>query len=362
MGYSADFERSNPDSVETAPSGTSNHHNDHTFEFWWKPESLTAGEDQTFWEARHTDGGTIERLWKSDTAGVHKLRHYMQQITGVAPTAAQHSDIEWDISAYVSIGVLVHIAIAIDISQPTATQEVCYINGVSIGNGTIISGTGISGMAVANNGYRIGADWAGGNGVDGLLKDFRLWGDLRTAGEISANYQHFFASSTSQSPLLLNLWKAGDHHFSSVATTVSGFMTDWSALSSSPPALVLDSPTGWTSDRGDVKARAIPSDGPNDPSIGYEYFVHNMVAREVPANGPNAPTLNYEYNHHVAAATIITTESGAGAGGVKFRMRAFDSTLGRIVYWNAPDTDPLGASYSGPGPLSDIVVSEKNAD
>lgn len=43
-------------------------------------------------------------------------------------------------------------------------------------------------------------------------------------------------------------------------------------------------------------------------------------------------------------------------GGAIYRMRAFDSTLARIVFWNAPIVDTLGASYGGPGPLIDVVV------
>jgi hypothetical protein len=39
-----------------------------------------------------------------------------------------------------------------------------------------------------------------------------------------------------------------------------------------------------------------------------------------------------------------------------YRMRGYDSTLARTVYWNATSVDSLGASYGGPGPLTDIVV------
>lgn len=39
-----------------------------------------------------------------------------------------------------------------------------------------------------------------------------------------------------------------------------------------------------------------------------------------------------------------------------YRMRAYDTTLLRFVYWDAPAIDTLGSTYSGPGPLSDIVV------
>ena len=46
----------------------------------------------------------------------------------------------------------------------------------------------------------------------------------------------------------------------------------------------------------------------------------------------------------------------ASGGGVTYRMRAHDTTLGRYVYWAATEVDSAGASYVGPGPLTDIVV------
>jgi hypothetical protein len=363
MTYSADFERGNPDYVETSPSASSAHQSDHTFEFWWKPESLVASEDQTFWESRHTLGGTPERLWKTDNAGSPRLRHYMQSIGGVGPTAAQLAEIEWDISAAVSVGVWVHLAIAIDISQATATQAELFVNGVSAGNGTIIQGTGITQVVLADNGYRIGQSWAGGDGIDGLLKDFRLWADLRSAGEISSNYQHFFMDSGAQAAMQIELWKAGQHHFNSTEVVTSAFnMYDWAVLSSSPPALVVDSPANWTSNIGDTNAREMAGGPGGAGAIGTELNLHDAVAREMPGGPAGLGILETEFNLHVAPGEVIATDSGAGLSGVKFRMRAFDSTLGRIVYWNAPDTDPNGTSYSGPGPISDVVVSEKNAD
>jgi hypothetical protein len=39
-----------------------------------------------------------------------------------------------------------------------------------------------------------------------------------------------------------------------------------------------------------------------------------------------------------------------------YRMRGYDSTLGRIVYWDSVSIDELAAAYDGPGPVSDVVV------
>jgi hypothetical protein len=39
-----------------------------------------------------------------------------------------------------------------------------------------------------------------------------------------------------------------------------------------------------------------------------------------------------------------------------YRMRGYDSTLARYVYWDSISIDELGAAYDGPGPVIDIVV------
>lgn len=46
-----------------------------------------------------------------------------------------------------------------------------------------------------------------------------------------------------------------------------------------------------------------------------------------------------------------------GQSGFVYRMRAFDTTLSAFVYWNAFDVDPTGSAYTGPGPLTGVVVS-----
>jgi hypothetical protein len=43
-----------------------------------------------------------------------------------------------------------------------------------------------------------------------------------------------------------------------------------------------------------------------------------------------------------------------------YRMRARDTTLAAVVYWNSDQVDVLGIDYGGPGPLTDVVVKEKS--
>lgn len=43
---------------------------------------------------------------------------------------------------------------------------------------------------------------------------------------------------------------------------------------------------------------------------------------------------------------------------LRYRMRAIDTTLVQTVYWYATSPDPNGTQYTGPGPLTDIVVAD----
>lgn len=58
-------------------------------------------------------------------------------------------------------------------------------------------------------------------------------------------------------------------------------------------------------------------------------------------------------------AVPMTTEGVAlgPVSGISYRMRANDTTLVRVVYWTTGFVDATGAAYTGPGPLTDIVVS-----
>jgi len=45
-----------------------------------------------------------------------------------------------------------------------------------------------------------------------------------------------------------------------------------------------------------------------------------------------------------------------GGSGITYVMRGYDGTLTSLVYWQTATIDATGSSYTGPGPLSDIVV------
>ena len=57
--------------------------------------------------------------------------------------------------------------------------------------------------------------------------------------------------------------------------------------------------------------------------------------------------------------TLFLTGGGAPpAASLTYRMRGFDTNLGRIVYWTATEVDADASEYSSPGDitLSTVVV------
>jgi hypothetical protein len=359
MGLSADFERSNPDYVSIAAFATTIT-TDHTLEFWWKPESLTASEDQTFWEVSHATGATSFRLWKTDNAGSHRLRLRLQENDSLSPAAAEHVEIEWDINSLVAVSTWVHVAVTIDISQPVATIGELYTDAVSRGNGTVISGTDCSTVATSSNGTFIGADQSGGNGVDGKLFAFRLWSnEVRTGTEISDNYAHTLAN-TSVANTYVFLFRGGTHYINN-NFGISGNTRDWASNSSSLPLFSADLPPNMEMERGNAAGRLI-DDGPSIYEVTLDDYSTHYQKGGVREDGPGLVEAMYTDTPIVVVPgeLLELAAATAGAGGaVEYKMRGYDSDLSRIVYWLSLTIDTAGADYSGnSAALSDVVVAK----
>lgn len=55
---------------------------------------------------------------------------------------------------------------------------------------------------------------------------------------------------------------------------------------------------------------------------------------------------------------IFFSENDPSATTLRFVMRGFDTTLARIVYWKASFVDTGATQYTGPGPVTQIVISD----
>lgn len=355
--YAADFERSTPHYVGLAGSPPFGIIFDFTWEANWKPESLDESALYYFYDSLHTSGGNPLRIWVEDDT-VFKLKLHMQEVAGAAPAADEHVTVEWSLSGLLSVGNYIHLAIAVDISQPVATIAEAVVNGVSQGNGTVISGTDCSLIFLPDNGIRIGADMAGANAVDGPVFDYRIWNGLvRTATQINTDRGHTIADSWGDN-VTLNLWKGGSHHISAGPVPLS---PDWSGANE--PPFIADIPAGMQTEYGVDDAR-IHSNGPSLYGLVPTDVADTTRLARIDANGPSVSEVTQtEVADTSVPAEFIAYENVAAAGdGIVHRMRAIDTGLGQVVFWNAPVIDPTGLFYGGPGPLTDVVDSEKNCD
>lgn len=69
-----------------------------------------------------------------------------------------------------------------------------------------------------------------------------------------------------------------------------------------------------------------------------------------------------DYDNTQPLADGIHLQSGNAAPSLqrpifRYRMRAFDTTLGVIVYWSTLEVDVDGIEYQGVGPLTGIAVT-----
>jgi hypothetical protein len=296
---------------------------DFTVEFWWKPTTLAAGEDQTFWQVNHTLGGSPIRLWRTDDAGAHRLRLRCQEVGGAAPAATEFVEIEWDIDALVSTGTWVHIAVAFDVSEPVATIAELYTDSVSRGNGTVVGGTDCSSILVGDNGQQIGSDGAG-DALDGQLFAWRMWeGEVRTPLQISDNYQ-LILSNVATGNIRQSMYRSGQSHINNAYNLSSVLWTE----ANGPIDFTADIPSSINQEAGTVSGGVILGD-----FITYSSLASSAVA-----------------------ASLVELSSGSSLG-ITYRMRGTDDSLGEPVYWTSSLVDELGDDYTGPGPLSDIVVS-----
>lgn len=325
---------------------------DFTVEFWWNPATLVAGEDQTFWQENHSLGGTPIRLWKTDAAGVNKLRLRVQEVGGAAPLATEHVEIEWDINALVGTSTWVHLAVVFDISQAVASIAELFVDSVSQGNGTVISGTDCSSIVVRDNGLYIGSDGAGA-AVDGQLFNMRIFADKRTSTEISDNY--LLVATGLMPSIVLNVYKGGQHHQSGVGSTEITPMTEQNGTI----AFAANLPTGVSQSVGTGDGGHIASGGVIEGVYSGE-GLNALLGGVAPIALEGYSTVAYS-----GVPGYLTGQFGSSVGGtgVSFRMRGMDSDLARCVYWSSTSIDTLGDDYPGnSAALSDVVVSEVIGD
>ena len=177
-----DLEEDESDYLTAADSASLSITGDLTLECWFKPESLVGGRYTLVskWKAQsddrsytfHLDGAQgLGLQWSSNGAGA--------TITGSVTDAAIFSSVP---TPYV------HLAGALDVS---AQEVIFYVDGSPVASTDNKQGS----TSIDDNAslFSIGSSFdASGNPVffsDGLVDEVRIWNDIRTAQEISDNYQ-----------------------------------------------------------------------------------------------------------------------------------------------------------------------------
>jgi len=153
---------------------------DFTFEFWVKFESLPSsgafmwliGKDdsgQRQYDFRlHNDGGTL------------KLEVFIFQ----DGTTYDNVTANWTPST----GTWYHVALTCDISNTIATEFEFFVDGSSIGNGSVVTDGSVATIQNATAVFYLGYFGTGGGSyLDGQLDDVRIWSDIRTSTEITDN-------------------------------------------------------------------------------------------------------------------------------------------------------------------------------
>ncbi len=85
------------------------------------------------------------------------------------------------------VGVWYHVALTIDVGNPSATTFEFFINGVSVGNGTAIVNNNLSAINNSTASFVIGRQDGIASYFDGLIEEVRVWNDVRTQAEIATN-------------------------------------------------------------------------------------------------------------------------------------------------------------------------------
>jgi len=144
---------------------------DTTFEFWLKPETPTE------------DAGVITKQGDYSTSGYSveqdglRIRTFYRDSSGNFSRFKTTNDV-------LTVGTWMHVAVVLDVSNPSCT---IYIDGssVAVTNVTAVAksiGTSTADFSIGGRFNNLGPEY------DGLLDEVRIWGGIRTAGEISDNY------------------------------------------------------------------------------------------------------------------------------------------------------------------------------
>jgi len=191
--YSIDLERGSSQYLSRADTASLSLTGDFTFEAWVKLETDMASVRQDLM-AKWTGAGNQRsfQLFLERNTGTDRI-FFANSSDGVdnGTTATV------DFASNLVIGTWYHIAMTFDAS---AGQIELFLYGTSVTTGAGAATSTFDSTAVFN----LGADSGATTFFDGLLDEVRIWDDIRSGAEISANYQSELTGSEAG---LVAYWK-----------------------------------------------------------------------------------------------------------------------------------------------------------
>ena len=176
-----------------------------TCEFQLKIETLGDGSTQYVW----TKSDFASNSQRGYNVRVSRSGSTYRVVAEVDAGDGTRDRARWDLTA--GAAEWVHLAVTCDVGNPSATTFEAFEEGSSLGNGTMEASSNIT--AINNNAepFRIGATGSSGAAgfYDGLVDDVRAWNDVRTSGEISANYNTELTGSEAG---LVGYWKLDNNY------------------------------------------------------------------------------------------------------------------------------------------------------
>ena len=215
-----------------------------------------------------------------------------------------------------------------------AAQELrLYKNGLLVAGPVATTATAIFDSSAdfvvgGRDGAPAGETW------NGFISDVRVWSEARSAADILANYQLRIATAT-------NL--EASYFFDDDALDQTANDNDLSTVGS--PTFAEGEVPGFEGGFHDEGIAGGIEGGP------FNYFEGGFHDEGI-AGGIEGGPLNY------FEGGVVNPSAPEAVAVLPNRMRADDATLGRPVYWDSAIIDSLGDDYTGPGPLTDIVLSK----
>ena len=177
-----DFELGDGDYLSAADSASLSITGDMTFEGWYNFESLPADGEQYVFLAK-SNSGTSQRSYLFsliNVSGTYRL------LASISDDGTNQNQVRTNWTP--STGTWYHVAITVDVSNAVATQFEFFIDGSSLGNGSVISDDSATAIYNSTAILTIGATNEGAAALfDGKSDEVRLWDDIRTGTEITNN-------------------------------------------------------------------------------------------------------------------------------------------------------------------------------